>query len=75
VAPDPDSSRVVCTAGENACPPEDVGGVPGYAEFLLVFADPAHEEHDNVRHWNGYPFDPAAFHLNAVNRALATIKP
>lgn len=25
-----------------ACPPEDVGGVPGYAEFLQARADPNH---------------------------------
>lgn len=27
------------------CPPEDVGGVPGYAEFLEARADPKHEAH------------------------------
>lgn len=73
--PDPDSAPILCTAGENACPPEDVGGEPGYIEFLAALADPMHEEHENMRSWIGYPFDPAAFDLNAVNRALARIKP
>lgn len=72
---DPDSALIVCTAGENACPPEDVGGVPGYEEFLLALADPMHDEHDNLRTWIGYPFDPAALDLNSVNRLLATVKP
>jgi hypothetical protein len=28
-----------------ACPPEDVGGVPGYADFRAILADPKHPEH------------------------------
>lgn len=28
-----------------ACPPEDVGGFPGYADFLEAMADPGHEAH------------------------------
>lgn len=32
--------RPVCLAGERHCPPEDVGGVPGYAEFLEVIFEP-----------------------------------
>jgi Plasmid pRiA4b ORF-3-like protein len=66
---------IVCLAGENACPPEDVGGVPGYADFLAALADPKHEEHVSMREWIGYPFDPTAFDLVAVNKILATIKP
>ena len=60
----------ICSAGERACPPEDVGGVHGYADFLASLHDPGHEAHeDNVR-WIGGVFDPAGFDLNAVNRAL-----
>lgn len=66
---------IVCLAGENACPPEDVGGVPGYAEFLAALADPKHEEHASLREWIGYPFNPTAFDVVAVNKILATIKP
>jgi hypothetical protein len=69
------SAPIMCMAGESACPPEDVGGVPGYADFLAILADPQHEEHTDMRDWIGYPFDPAAFDLIAVNRILATIKP
>lgn len=29
----------LCVEGERACPPEDVGGVPGYAEFLNTIRD------------------------------------
>ena len=69
------SPPIVCIAGENACPPEDVGGVPGYANFLAILADPKHEEHADMQDWIGDPFDPTEFDLIAVNRILATIKP
>jgi hypothetical protein len=65
---------IVCLAGANACPPEDVGGYPGYAEFLAVLADPTHEEHAHLLSWAGGAFDPAAFDLAEINRRLATIK-
>jgi hypothetical protein len=61
----------LCTAGERACPPEDVGGVPGYEEFLKIIGDPNHEEHGQSLLWaGGGAFDPEGFDLNAVNRAL-----
>lgn len=30
VSPKPRQPLIACLAGENACPPEDVGGEPGY---------------------------------------------
>lgn len=50
----------LCVEGERACPPEDVGGVTCYAEFLKAQADPEHERHDEYLEWAG-PFDPEAF--------------
>ena len=35
------------------CPPEDVGGFPGYYGFLDAMADPKHPEHDHLKDW--YP--------------------
>ena len=40
-------------AGEGACPPEDVGGPHGYADFLEVLANPSDPEHDHLRGWAG----------------------
>jgi hypothetical protein len=40
-------------SGDGACPPEDVGGPSGYAEFREAHADPAHSEHDRSREWAG----------------------
>ena len=40
------------------CPPEDVGGAPGYAEYLEAISDPAHPEHEHMRRWGPERFDP-----------------
>jgi hypothetical protein len=55
------------TGGKRACPPEDVGGSPGYAEFVDAISDPAHEEHDGMLEWIGGQFDPEAFDIVAAN--------
>ncbi|MFX8036176.1 plasmid pRiA4b ORF-3 family protein, partial [Acinetobacter baumannii] len=47
-----------CVAGQRACPPEDVGGYPGYADFLEAWLDSGHEEHKAMRRWAGTKFDP-----------------
>lgn len=50
-----------CVAGAAACPPEDVGGTRGYAEFLQVIRDTRHPERDAMLQWAGVDFDPHAF--------------
>jgi hypothetical protein len=61
-------SLQVCLAGENACPPEDVGGPDGYALFLGILANPEHEQHRDMVRWIGGVFDPKGFDLNRLNR-------
>lgn len=58
----------VCMAGENACPPEDVGGPHGYQHFLECLADASNEEHVDMLRWAGGVFDPKGFDLNRLNR-------
>jgi hypothetical protein len=58
--------RVV--AGARACPPEDVGGVWGYADLLAILADPDDPERADRIAWLGGEFDPEAFDLVEVNR-------
>jgi len=57
-----------CIAGENACPPDDVGGPPGYQRFLEALGDRADEEHLDMMLWIGGVFDPKGFDLNRLNR-------
>ena len=67
-------TSIRCIDGENACPPEDVGGAFRYEEFLTAVGDPSHEEHETYREWSGGRFDPRRFDLDAANRALGKIK-
>ena len=60
-----------CIAGARACPPEDVGGYGGYADFLEAWLDPDHEDHQANRRWAGRKFDPEYFDLEATNKAIA----
>jgi hypothetical protein len=61
--------RPVCVAGRRACPPEDVGGPAGYADFLAAIADPSHDRHDEMLDWIGGSFDPESFAAAAVDLA------
>lgn len=57
-----DSVRpAACTDGERACPPEDCGGPSGYQSLLEALADPAHDQHEEMKHWTGGAFDPERF--------------
>jgi hypothetical protein len=58
----------VCIAGENACPPEDVGGPHGYVLSLEILANRQHEQHEDMVRWIGGVFDPKGFDLNRINR-------
>lgn len=64
----------MCTAGAQACPPEDCGGVGGYGELRAVLADPAHEEYEHLRAWAGAGFDADAFDAAAVTRRLRRVR-
>ncbi len=64
----------VCLEGERACPPEDIGGVPGYEERLLALKDPSHPEHKEIADWFEPSFNPEEFSLNAVNKYLKFLK-
>ena len=59
--------------GERRYPPEDVGGVPGFMEFLEAALDPLHVEHNEVETWYGKPFDPVDLEGRWVRLRLATL--
>ena len=62
-----------CLKGKRACPPEDVGGVWGYKNFLEAIHDPTHDEHEEYLAWVGGEFDPEAFDLEEINTRLHRI--
>ncbi|HWK24089.1 MAG TPA: plasmid pRiA4b ORF-3 family protein [Ureibacillus sp.] len=58
-----------CVDGEGNAPPEDVGGVPGYTEFLSILANPEHQDYKHTVHWGimqGYE----EFDIEMINRML-----
>src|SRR4030067_563744 len=63
----------LCLKGKRACPPEDVGGVWGYQNFLEAIRDPDHDEHEEYLTWVGGEFDPDAFDLEEVNTRLRSM--
>jgi len=60
----------ICLTGKRACPPEDCGGVWGYADLLKVIQDPSHPEYEEMMEWLGGEFDPEEFELEEINDAL-----
>lgn len=65
-----DAVLPACSKGVRACPPEDIGGFPGYAMFLEAISDPAHPDHEDMLDWYGDDFDPEHFDLEGVNNLL-----
>jgi hypothetical protein len=37
--------------GAETAPPEDVGGIPGFYEFLRIYRDEKHPEHEETKAW------------------------
>jgi hypothetical protein len=72
--PAPGVSYPRCLAGERSCPPEDVGGIWGYEEFLEALSDEKHPERAAYVAWGG-DFDPERFDLDTVNERLSNLGP
>lgn len=71
VAEDHPGPEPFLVQGARACPPEDSGGVHGYADLLDAVADPSHPEHEEQLEWLGDPFDPEHFDEAAVRKDLS----
>ena len=55
-----------CVSGARRCPPEDCGGVHGYADLLEAIRDPKHERHAELLEWLGGHFDPDDFDARKI---------
>ena len=63
----------ILLGGGRRCPPEDVGGLSGFEDFLEAMADPTHPEHDEMTTWYGGPFDPDDIDEARINARLSAI--
>jgi hypothetical protein len=61
---------IECLEGERACPPEDVGGVPGYYDLCEAMKTPGHEEYESSEDWYGGEFESEAYDPEEVNYEL-----
>jgi hypothetical protein len=68
--PEPGRRYPVCLAGARACPPDDCGGPPGYAQLVEALRDPTDKANAELLEWCG-PWDPETFDPEFVNRMLS----
>ena len=60
-------------AGKRCCPPEDVGGVPGYCAFLEALANPEEAENGELLEHYRDSFDPETIDTEAISARLKRI--
>jgi hypothetical protein len=72
---DPEAHYPVLLAAKGACPPEDCGGLWGYAELKEILADPTHDQHQEMLSWLGLDdasaFDPGELDADKIEEELA----
>lgn len=69
-----DTKYPLCIAGKRACPPEDCGGVWGYADLLRVLRNPAHPEYKDMKAWAGRKFDAEVFDVDRFSKDLRKLR-
>ena len=72
-AADPGASYPRLVDGAMCCPPEDVGGIPGFYDFLEAITDSGHPDHQDRLDWHGGPFDPLHLDMDHINKQLSRI--
>ncbi len=69
-APEPDVLYPRLLAAKGRCPPEDIGGPWGYADFLEAIADPEHDRYEELTEWYPEDFDPTLVEANWIEKEL-----
>jgi hypothetical protein len=70
-----DENRPVCLKGARRCPPEDVGGVTGYEDFLEALFDPdPGVNYERFATWIDAGYQPEEFDVKAVNEILSRMR-
>lgn len=63
---DKNAEYPLCIDGARKAPPEDIGGVPGYYDFIEIMKDPRHEEYERMLEWYGSEFDAEQFDISDI---------
>ncbi len=61
--------------GKRRCPPDDVGGPPGFYYFLKVMRNTRHREHRELKEWLGETFNPKNMDTASIRRRLKELSP
>ncbi|MFW6281872.1 MAG: plasmid pRiA4b ORF-3 family protein [bacterium] len=65
----------VCVEGENASPPEDVGGISAYKRMIQAFSKKNHPDYEMYKEWLGIEvYDAEKFDIDLVNKKLINKK-
>lgn len=72
-AADPAADYPRFIEGARRAPPEDVGGVPGFEEFLEAMTKPRHPERKRLITWYGRVFDPEDIDLPTINARIGKL--
>ena len=59
--------------GERTAPPEDVGGPPGFMDFVEAMAKPRHPQRKDLVRWHGGPFNPVDFGAERIAENIRAI--
>src|SRR5258708_36546276 len=59
--------------GSRRAPPEDVGGIPGFEEFLDAMTKPRHPEHQRLTKWYGGSFHPHDLNLPVIRGRISKL--
>lgn len=70
----------ICCNGELNCPPEDVGSLSGFYDFLKVIENPKHPEYKDLKKWvkgkfvsSKGKYDHKKFNIERVNYLLLNL--
>lgn len=59
--------------GERTAPPEDVGGPPGFMDFVEAMAKTRHPQRKDLVRWYGGPFNPVDFGADRIAESIRSI--
>jgi hypothetical protein len=73
IDPEPGTLYPRLIEAKGRCPPEDIGGPWGYAEFLEAIADPKHERHRELKEWFADDFNPHVVDVDWLAEDVAAL--
>lgn len=74
LAPEAGKPYPVLIKGKRACPPENIGGIWGYQEFLEAYTNPDHDDHEAMLEWAGPDFQPERFDSDDIDEINMTLR-